>query len=109
MTPEEINIAIAEWSGEIVPEIQRPDSLWPDEKIARAYNRHCLPDYYRDLNAVAKAELSLLFSRRKAYRRILRECIIPGKLVAEDEICHATAPQRCEAILRMLGLWKEPK
>jgi hypothetical protein len=74
-----------------------------------------VPSYYKNLNAIHEASLlltDLLYvadpsgstTEKRAYLRwLFRLC--GGK----EEAISATAPQRCEAILRAIGKWKESK
>jgi hypothetical protein len=83
MTPSQQNEAIAKWFGG--GEILTP------------------PDFYGDLNACAEFEQKLSGPEQLSYLGIL------GR---KDVWCNwlsvtATAPQRCEALLRTLGLWEE--
>ena len=69
---------------------------------------YVVPDYPNDLNACAEMEKALNTSAlRGSYHRRLTE-IADGDSQA-DQLCHATARQRCEAFLRVRGKWREYK
>ena len=61
------------------------------------------PDYANDLNAVARVEKSLTNSQWWFYVENLTEVCGAGVALCIS----ANALQRCEAILRTLGKWKE--
>jgi len=115
MTPEEQRIALAEWAGwkyspsanssikhEAIMAWYRPgNSPWHLEQ---------LPDYLNDLNAVHELEKRLSISDREAYRSILSQNAIfyPETIGTCTDWCliHASAEERCEALLKTLNLWK---
>ena len=102
MKPEEINNAIAEKCG------------YSEEEIEFGYTlsqmSEPLPDYYNSLDDCAEFERTLDVRRFRIYgQHLARTCQYKGDDTWSDErklIC-ATAPQRCEAFLRMHNLWKE--
>ena len=61
-----------------------------------------VPDYLNDLNACHEAEKVLTDEQTSAYITTL--CL---EVQPEPMLHHATAPQRCEAFLRVMGLWEE--
>jgi len=91
MTPEQQNIAIAEVMG-----WTRHGCYWlkPGSRNTRR-----LPAYHSDLNACAEFEATLTGNEWDKYcdhfGGSLRGC------------ASATAPQRCEAFLRVKGLWRD--
>jgi hypothetical protein len=97
MSPKLINQRIAEACG------------WKQRKHCMGYYREGhegwiekLPDYYGDLNACHEMEEHLHGEDWATYFGILQsEGMATG--------VRATAPQRCEAFLRTLGLWEETK
>lgn len=119
MTPEQINIAIAEacgwkWHGEATYGGTQCNGWWKDDR----YSFHGIPNYHGDLNACAAMEATTSYLERAKYADTLY-AIIPASqcsIVASYEGEHdfggyfglltATAPQRCEAFLRTKGLWK---
>lgn len=121
MTPENINAAMAEldgWKDQHPLGEHRVEYRWLNPN-GFAYSEH-IPDYYSDLNAVARMEKLLdnetniipsegFDTQFGMYIGMLEEVV--GPTVAEDDIYAAviiaTAPQRCEAILRTLGKWKD--
>jgi len=118
MTPEQMQIAIAEacgwkWYGSINGTLL----MWPP-----VHGDCCEPlNYPGDLNACAEMEATLeprLWSDyAMALRRVVQrdcdkpECYVPGadrfQLIADYWFYHATALQRCEAFLRTLNLYQE--
>jgi hypothetical protein len=71
------------------------------------------PNYTEDLNAMHEACLKLnRFQKQTFFRALQGVCSTSQKERAptyaqEYELIHATAPQRAEAFLRSLNLWKE--
>jgi hypothetical protein len=63
---------------------------------------HALPDYPNDLNAVHEAEKKLDVNPWQQYINLLPDIIEDWR-----SPIHATARQRCEALLKTVGLWKE--
>lgn len=107
MTKDAINRAIAEWRGwkcEGHPVLEeycakwvcgsRPWAINPEGKLVGST---AIPNYYGDLNAIAEAEGALLGQVGWVHY---------SHVLLKDNI-HAKAPQRCEALLRTLNLWKE--
>jgi len=117
MTNQQINIAIAEHMGwkeieTFAPEsFREPEGIDPDLKLQRA-----IPDYCNDLNAIHKAETSLLggskfFSKgeRGSYIWYLKKVCGHGKYVSDEEnlylLIHIPARQRAEAFLKTVEKW----
>ena len=126
MTPDEMRIAIAEVCGYKKVECPlsslgggspckpKPMTYWADE--CWGGDTIGLPDYLNDLNACAEMVKSLSIGQRSVWPMHLREIVArDGKgqenpdtgLLDDTHFYNATAPQRCEAFLRTLGLWKE--
>jgi hypothetical protein len=112
MTPTEINIAIAESLGwKRLPS----DFNWgwwkhPDNETVG--NVNILPNYHADLNACAEFERGI----DNGYYGVLYEvCNLGFEFkhtrthwdYADCGFASATPLQRCEAYLRVKGLWKE--
>lgn len=78
-----------------------------------AWDQAILPDYLGDLNAMAKAEGMLDEDQFIAYATELarvmfnREAADGYMVRAIAKLIHATAAQRAEALLRVLGKWVE--
>ena len=94
MSPEKQRIAIAEVCG------------WSKADAKRGYTlsqfTEQVPDYLNDLNAMHEAESVLEANTSKMFGGwLLATC--KGK----NAIWHATARQRAEAFLRVLGKWEE--
>lgn len=74
-----------------------------------------IPDYLNDLNAMAEAE-EHIGSQRRLYASNLQDVCgnyavgvvtsYEDQLLRLFHLVHASAPQRAEAFLRTLGLWK---
>lgn len=99
MTNEEIRIAMAELDGRLVGGYIQGDI--PMEHIFGDKFEPCA-NYPEDLNAVHEVEKKLPKDKRTDYHiDLIEEC---GGL---SNAIEATALQRCEAILKTLGKWKE--
>ena len=93
MSPEKQRVAIARACGwEYCDGWHHPDG------------GDCLPDYLNDLNAMHEAEKVLTDRQTRTYTANLWRMTHYAKIFSS---IHATAPQRCEAFLRTLGLWEE--
>lgn len=109
MTPKQINRAIAELCG------WKPGpgqigfcKAWFEICGETLLPEHQVPDYFHDLNACAEFERTLDVnvgsedSPRYAYSTQVYNIVPQGQ-----QPFRATAPQRCEAFLRLHGKWKE--
>lgn len=107
MKPEEQQFALARWDGwrlkngkwhKILPHPAMPGELvWPEP-----------PDYLSDLNAVHCLEKKLTDLQFHEYARRLGQIIDRDANHARDTYSlHTDAAQRCEALLKTLGLWRE--
>lgn len=120
MTPAEINAAIAEWMGwkEVVLEPLHYSGAEgiPPNHPRRAedggFNYWAVPNYHGDLNACREAWLHLDEQKQWEFADELDGVI--ERAMPESDIyrrtavsLNATAPQRTEALLRTLNLWKE--
>jgi hypothetical protein len=95
MTPEAIRITIAESLG----------WLSPAKKLFAS-----IPNWPEDLNAVHELEKTLTEDEQFKFRILLSKNSDGRKavfLTVEAATCHATALQRCEAYLRVKGLWMD--
>lgn len=114
MTPERIRIKVAEAIGwKRKPEFDYTShqdpmfrehgerrEMWGDDS-GRLIPTSMLPNYPFDLNACAEFETSMTPDEFNDYREILYEiCGAYSAIIA-------TALQRCEAYLRVKGLWEE--
>lgn len=108
MTDNEIRIAIAEVLG-----IKQAAAVLKDQQereLAAYYQDRAkptgkIPDYPKDLNACAEFEASL--TDRRTYKTFLYIIVLEDPKNPDNDTTFATAPQRCEAFLRILNLWKE--
>lgn len=120
MTPEQINIAIAEfcgWEMELcVSPLDKTTSLrlWKSPSHLRL--QASIPNYYGDLNAIHEAEIHIIKTGQwENYKTWLWMVHTKSTSLVEavtkeirgDDVIHADAPQRCEALLRTTGKWEE--
>lgn len=104
MTPEAQRIAIAESYG-------------LDVKVCGIHlQRDCcrrkrMPDFLNDLNACAEMEKTLSEDECEGYHSAIDSILgrDDGQFnyPAQSYFFHATAAQRCEAFLRVKGLWQD--
>jgi hypothetical protein len=105
MTPEQINIKIAELCG------------WARRDTNTGFYRNGdnerlgIPDYVGDLNACAEFEATVqnIVAYTAELHFVVTGYSAPYMCANPTKIVRATAPQRCEAFLRTLGLWEETK
>ena len=120
MTPTEINIAIAEACPEIFSIGETYESMWNKAKLRKYVyrkgdeDRHEI-DPLNDLNACYEAWLSLNDNQKQRFENELVDLVCATKdkkkkpmYVQACVAINATAPQRCEAFLRVIGKWREP-
>jgi len=118
MTATEQRVAIAKWIGwSCIEDCGKPLMMhegfamcgYPPENPIVG-KKVSLPDFLNDLNAVHEAE-KMLQDKCKYwpdYIDELSKLFLPtiGTSVL-SQMCHASAAQRCEAILKVVGLWKD--
>ncbi len=104
MTHEQKRLALARkagWtsaSGPLGDGGKVPWTIWKKD----GEHHHECPDYLSDLNAVAELEGLLMAEERMEYREIL------GRMFdCAMWAIHATALQRCDALIAVWGLDKE--
>lgn len=133
MTPEKINIAIAEVCGwrcckrdiHIAEMVHtRPHhSLVGVEPYSKSdgsqpWHYWVMPNYHGDLNAMHEAERTLDGTTEwngeenhtcaeEAYMGHLSKAVKDGRFADDWQLITATAAQRAEAFLRVLNLWRE--
>lgn len=128
MTPQQQRIALAEWAGwtfihgesELDPDKDRIGYLAgnpPDSGRSAPYPQMYkdeVPDYLSDLNAVHELVSKLSDSQYDGEDGFTATLafVTQGKDAPElgwkfRPMQEATAAQRCEALLRTLGLWKD--
>lgn len=103
MSPKAQRLAIAKHVGWKQKEdcwVAPNGDVWPVMQGCPAYEygTNILPDYTWDLNAMHEAE-STMECPEQYETELIRVC-------KETPSWHATAPQRAEAFLRALNLWK---
>lgn len=119
MTPEAQRVAIAEWCGWI----WHGDASWPKSpnnyywksSDQNAISYQLLPDYASDLNAIVSATRHLDEFEHIEFSKQLFHLLdgeyefesVPDNWFVVFDNLHATAAQRCEALLKTLGLWKD--
>jgi hypothetical protein len=112
MTPQEINILIAEFEGwskiENTHTIMMGE-LWkgypPEGTKCIVGNKLPISNYYEDLNAIHGAAAKLTTQERQHV--YIRELHKQKKEMSYFDCIQATAPQRCEALLRTIGKWRD--
>jgi hypothetical protein len=98
MTPTKINQTIAEACG------LKDLHCLSGQLCYDSIHSHPVPNYHADLNAMHEAEKVLTSGdHKRLYFDWLGRLAYLGATTRE---C-ATAPQRCEAFLRTLGLWED--
>ena len=110
LTPEQINIAIAEFCGwRRDPNATEP-WVWIMPNGKAWETSAAIPNYHGDLNACREAEEMLDEKQRGQFASYLWDLMLkttkrnpwwlgPYKF----ELIHASAPQRCEALLKTIG------
>lgn len=111
MKDEDQIIALAKWeglptNGFYCPRCNARSNVGYQDRCGNC-DTHMLempPHYLHDLNAVHRVTMKL--DDQQLCRMADLLCHITG---FHTRIFHATARQRCEALLKVLGLWKEEK
>lgn len=119
MTEQEQRIAIAKWAGWTHIEDKSKPFMMDKGTYVYGYpptgaivgKKHELPEYTQDLNAMHEAESNLPTTKRHGEGSFAQWLWA----VTENDVeggstwymCHATAGQRAEALLRTLNLWTE--
>jgi len=105
MSDSHINIAIAEVDGW---KFENGNSIHPwglDQNDGVT-----IPDYLNDLNAVHRVETMAHPHHLATYNATLLDVMCSARTsLTNIWVWHATARQRCEAILRTLNKWEETK
>lgn len=126
MKPEEQRVAIAKFCGAC--DLLGQSAYWPKHCQPLLYNTKTsfafsserpgfllggIPDFCNDLNAIHKAWHELgTREQRVDFSQHLRNCIVYKGMSCYEEgivaLCqNATAAQRCEALLKTIGKWKD--
>lgn len=115
MSDQEINIAIAEACG--WRQSERNIAHW--HHVSEPYSHILtgdLPNYCNDLDAMHEAVIKTFqdASMQLDYSRMLifvikKSSPICKRFFSDFDLANATARQRAEAFLRMIGKWKETK
>ena len=115
MTPEKQRIALAEWDGWKQAGGFTKDQCdygWWNENYDYGCVFNPLPNYLEDLNAVHELEKKLDGRLEYIYYTIALPKVCGGdrdgitNFQRHKLYIHATATQRCEAILRTIGKWE---
>jgi hypothetical protein len=124
MTNEAMNMAVAKWMGLCTEKAYNQTGDW-ETAVCHSCGKnpydaaHNLPNFPGDLNAVREAEAKLhslkMWSSygRYLYRAVHGQYPNSDQMVGHSEnsiafgLISATAPQRCEALLRTVGLWED--
>ena len=99
MTPEQINIAIAEACG-WKPHYSMDG--FGEHPVYAPHHMQRLPNYTTDLNAMHEAEKS-----EAVCRKLFDYCTLLQSITGGELFFHATAAQRAEAFLKTIGKWIE--
>lgn len=120
MTDNEINMAVAEacgWTSVHYSEARGTCSGYSPGESCLGYFQ--IPDYANDLNACrevwaseikGKETLEDIFTIQQGVACGLENCGVDQPNLSNADIAivsNATARQRCEAFLKMMGKWKE--
>ena len=116
-SPEQLGHGADEFPWRLISPSGRQVGTWWQTKDGAL--SHGIPDYTTDLNAVHRVEERLFIAESQwaKYGYQLQETIrryavgvVPyyeRDLASIGKLAHATALQRCEAILRVMGKWEE--
>ncbi len=107
MTEHDQRIAIAEWMGILTDDMRRALVDYRDDGRPAAVLFTLVPDYTRDLNAMHSAEQKLTRDQCFQYGQELAAVLLRLAEPGYNFTWHATAAQRCEALLRTLNLWRD--
>lgn len=111
MKPEEQRIALAEWAGYVELDYETQARILYGRQGSRGALAK-IPDYLNDLNAVHLLEMKLPFEQAEQFEDELCDIVVKYNEQQEKPapwrfaVAHATASQRCEALLKTLNLWK---
>lgn len=108
MTPQQINIAIAEACGwiKVRQHWERNGEMrWNNDALHYLQ----LPDYCHDLDAMHEAWCQISPPKHYEFRKHLQQIVLRDGHTHGPcrSCCNATAPQRAEAFLRTIGKWEE--
>lgn len=103
MTDEQINCAIADACG-----WRKEDGVYMWTANGIDCTCHELWDWCNDLNAMHQAEKTLTGDLQNVFVYELR-WITKSKFWSDFKHCHASARQRAEAFLRVVGKWEDEK
>lgn len=102
MSPDAINVAISEECGWEIQKISGRITNLGWKTVDEDEQSTPFPSYFSDLNACAEMEATLTDEEYALFKKHLCDAIGSG-----FRIVSATAPQRCEAFLRVKGKWIE--
>ena len=117
MSPEKQRIAIATacgWTDIRRQNLYRGDrDLYGTKLIGAEKHRNRLPDYLADLNACHEMEKRLDYEQCEAFSNTVADIVQAANREKDYAFpwsfarIHATAAERCEAFLRVMGLWED--
>lgn len=106
MTPQEINVAVAE---ELGWKFNSDGSKWAPDGTGYGSWMDVVPEFTEDLNACAEMEKTLTIEERERFAVFLDircgDDYHEGRKHWSARPTHATAPQRCESFLRVRSRW----
>lgn len=107
LTDQEIRIAIAKWDGWYRCDKTNPCNGWHNDSVGKHPNQYAKdpPDYLNDLNAVHEAEKKLdpwQWTGTNGYIDHLQTVTNSKALINAQHCIHATARQRCLALLKVI-------
>ena len=112
MTPESVNQAIAEslgWRQSPIGDTRKLGWVNPEDRAQVSRPAHELPNFFSSLDACASFEKTLNRLDQLQYETMLKQAVqgVSDFPPIDFELITATAPQRCEAFLKVRGLWEE--
>lgn len=107
MTPKQINIAISEKCGFTTIHPPEAEKWRPLRGVDKDGKLTIVPNYHGSLDAMNDAEKVLTRRQQSQYTTYLKQLVQDTTVDTTYDIVRATAPQRAEAFLRTLNLWKD--
>ena len=116
MTPDQQRIAIATacgWQNVTPVVVQNVKYQGDDRTVGISSDSGWIPDYLNDLNACHEMEKVLDYEQCEAFSNTVADIVQAANREKDYAFpwafarIHATAAERCEAFLRVMGLWEE--